>query len=238
MTSFRNPCNTIRHCSSYELTHPSQVTTCRVACAGRPSRAAAVMGKCLSPFLCWASRGLGPCVVVAAEDLSILCVWAARALLAWPTKQGSTKKTCLPTGVYHVRPEGNSLAVWHYAVLYAFAVAIRRFVNEPTLIYGVLCDRPSTPFSNWQELRAWAWLPLLLPRHAPSRPGTCSSNIDSADAVFRKLLYYYYVVPIAWGRQRIEWELWLKGARHAGSPETMLCNSARCSVPKYTCSTL
>lgn len=131
-----------------------------------------------------------------------------------------------------------SMAVWHYAVLDALAVAIRRFVNEPTLIYGVLCDRPSTPFSNWQEPRAWAWLPLLLPRHAPSRPGTCSSNIDSADAVFRKLLYYYYVVPIAWGRQRIEWELWLKGARHAGSPETMLCNSARCSVPKYTCSTM
>lgn len=51
MTSFRNPCNTIRHCSSYELTHPSQVTTCRVACARRPSRAAAVTGKCLSPLL-------------------------------------------------------------------------------------------------------------------------------------------------------------------------------------------
>ena len=69
---------------------------------------------------------------------------------------------------------------------------------------------------------------MPVPRHAPSKPehlGTYSSNIVSADAVSRRVLYYYYVVPIAWRRQRIEWELWLKGARHAGSPETMLCNS-------------
>lgn len=76
-------------------------------------------------------------------------------------------------------------------------------------------------------------LPLL--RHARSKPERpCISNIDSADAVSRRVLYYYCdVVPIAWGRQRIEWEHWLKGARHAGSPETMLYNPARCSMPEH-----
>lgn len=70
--------------------------------------------------------------------------------------------------------------------------------------------------------------------HAVSPERLCISNIDSADAVSRRVLYYYYYVePIAWGRQRIEWELWLKGARHAGSPETMLCNPAPCSVPEH-----
>lgn len=52
-----------------------------------------------------------------------------------------------------------------------------------------------------------------------------NSKTDSADAVSRRMLYYYYVVPMAWGGQRIEWEYSLKGARYAGSPETMLCNS-------------
>lgn len=54
MTSFRHPCSIVRHCSSYELTHPSSVNfvVLRVqAGAGRPFRAVAVMGKCLIPLL-------------------------------------------------------------------------------------------------------------------------------------------------------------------------------------------
>lgn len=38
---------------------------------------------------------------------------------------------------------------------YMDTLEARRFVSKPTLIYGVLYDRPPAPFSNWQELLAW-----------------------------------------------------------------------------------
>lgn len=62
------------------------------------------------------------------------------------------------------------------------------------------------------------------------------SNMFSADAASRRVLYYYYdVVAVSVGRQRIEWEIWLKGARHAGSPENNAVQPRRAAACSSMC---
>lgn len=137
MTSFRQPLYTIvRQCSSYELTHPSQgilsCCACRREWDGRLGlRRLSVMGKCLTPLLGHPEVS----VVLFADDIVLgrrvpspgqPAKVRPKDLLARRTV--SSQQMCTH-GLQYAR----SVIYW----LDTGRVEARRFVSEPTLIYGV-----------------------------------------------------------------------------------------------------